>query len=206
MKPDLSNNPFYYKNPSIFTLTDTIVDAIDSATTNNNIYPYANTSVVSEDFAELVVRNNSSSNPTLTANYRIAYGVFLSALNDRKDIIFQVNGSFVTYRDASASIYPIIGRASSNSVVSSSSSVENLLSTYSILPYSSGSLGGSPNQSIASVSIDIYKRLDSSNTYPYFFGWVIEAGGALCTLATIVSSISVRAYSNEVDPYRPSRT
>lgn len=198
-RPNFVGNPLVYSAPGITTLSNANVDAISFPTSSTNVYANTHSATVPTSFNERVYRNTAT-DLDLAINNNFCVGLFLSANQDKKNVVYQCNGYCAFTTNVSAQPYAIFGRASSSTITASVTAPDNLLSTYAFLPITTG--GSTRN---CSVNVDVLKIYDSSNAYPYFFGFMFTNGPSLSTIAALVCSLSFRAYVDEIDAHQPSR-
>lgn len=207
MKPNLVGQPIYFLKPTTRVLDNTIVAAIDSSSSSYKVYPNAQSATIPSDYNEYNWTVNDEATDLANAN-KVAFGVPIAASNSlgAGHILYQVFGSISFYGQGACTLYPFFGRAISNTVVSSTTTTENeLASDYIVLPQHM-SVGANNSIKYSTCMTQILKRLSNESTYPYFFGYVIEnKSGAAVQLDNLRCSLSIRAYTDEIREFQPTR-
>lgn len=181
--PNEAESKVQYGTPGESLFTNTIVDAIQHPLSSTDIYPWAYSASLSNEWDERNFRSVAN-DLDLTASRRIAFGLFLSdsQLGDKakEKILFSCIGSLEMSIETSAPIrvYPIFGRCNAGSIVQDNAAPANKLSRYIRLPQISPTSSGGPASSQyilrSDVKSDVLKIGYDSTAYPLFFGYVIE--------------------------------
>jgi len=133
IRPNLTGDIVRYSDPTLTSLADAEIVLVDSAASSRDIYPYAYTATVSDDYEEA---NYNLIEKTSKSAMKLVYGIFLSADNNKKNLLFNasvsVNAETV---DSRVLIYPIFGRTTASTVTSTKAGTANVLDNYIILPH-----------------------------------------------------------------------
>ena len=179
----------------------------------STIKPYAYTATVS---AQYDTRNFmlDDSGSSLVAGRRVAFGLFLTPENNKGSMLFQVSGS-ASFRTSASGSLGLRGafffgrRNSSDTVVSSTSSANNPLTSYILLPLDSISTmySSAPACDLQhSTQTEIYAENSAKSGYVYCFGYYIENYNNADLLTYGGVSLSIRKFTDDLGIYAPSRS
>lgn len=205
--PNLVESKMLFSPPTETLLDTTIIAAIDTATSSTAISPNAYTATVSDFYDQRNVRivNTAASLP---AGNRIAFGLFLPGLKAKNNCIFSCFGASSLFTNASGLLaYYIFGRLNAAVPVVSTTTVENPLDYYIVLPSAISSMNSSsdnPNHHFCSE--DIVDKQALTNVNPMFFGLVLEnPKGTGINLLNLNCSLSFQRYVDDHMIFHPNR-
>jgi len=189
-----------YSNPTNKALTNTIIDAVDSAVTAQALYPHAYTATLKSTF-DTAVFHNTDNTLTLDLGNKYACGVFLSNAVS-KGQLFHVTGSIKMMKETAntgLNAFFTFGQCDASTVTQSDAGASNLLSNYIVLPQ--GNNRWNAPSAISALyyeffSIDTHVYLDNSpeNTDPICFAAVLENhSGVACGLEMMHIYLSIRS-------------
>jgi len=176
-----------YEAPKSFVNFSTAeIGLIDSVTSSNDVYPYAEVTILENDIQDILVSLLQQSN--LVAGARFAFGVFLLPDFDRiapSNLQAMVSMSMDTYQSGGSpsdlSVIPIIGRTVASTITSTKAAQANLLSTWSPIDKAEEirqTITGTSSHIKQSTVGDVFLRLDlepggSDPRTPIFFGYLL---------------------------------
>jgi len=204
-----------FGDPGETIFTNAIVDAIDTATTSTDIYPYAYSATLQNQFDERNFRSLAT-DVDIAISSRIAFGLFLADTTEtgntaKKNVILSMRGSHIFNTEALASIraYYIFGRCSASTVTSTTAATANLLSEYIVIPERapvnrSYMATSTPFEQRGACSEDIVKIAFGGTGYPLFFGLVIEnlSPSTAYNFDQLVCSLSFQIWDQPLQAYR----
>jgi len=215
-KLDLLGNKILFKEPSTKVLTNTIIDAVDSAIPSFDIYPHAHTATLQDIWTEALLYGTAT-DITLTSGFRYCFGLFLpSIINTNESVqpnmLYSMSGSlqFLAGTTTAHRCYFIFGRSASATVTASDAAASNLLSDYVILPANNGGQGDlnlaeQANKTTVRRSISQEVLLvNNGENNPVVFGCVIECPFTAGTLEQFQLSMTFRRNIATIDTYRPA--
>jgi len=213
IRPNFVGSPWMYLNPSADYFSTAELAAIDTAFDPAVVSPYAYTATVADD-KDAFNFNMAAAGSVLVAGMRVAFGLFLSPENEKKNLMWQVTGKAKLYGSgtglATHGSFFFGRKATNNTVVSSKASANNTLASYMLLPSKSVQMPNFPTtsgtttvivDSIQSNGFSLY--LDAG--YVYCFGYLLD--NVTANNATLYGGInlSFRKYQSEIGVFRPSR-
>lgn len=205
-RPNVIGSKILFQAVTETLFTNTIIDAIDAASTSTDIYPHAYTASLGTNSSH--VWRSLAADVDLAALNRVAFGLFLGDEGSSKgNVIYNCQGSLKFTAEVASVInaYPIFGRCDASTVTSSTVAAANLLASYIILPMRSNIINtGSSSQVINhfyGVSEDVIVT-SSTVADPVFFGWVIENNSATAwNLDQINSFTQFGKYVADIEVY-----
>lgn len=203
--PNLVESKMLFSPPTETILDTTIIAAIDTATSSTQIKPNAYTAAISDFYDQRNVRivNTSASLP---ANNRVAFGLFLPSIKAGTNCLYSCFGASVVFTSAAGIItYFIFGRLGTSTVVASTTTAENALDYYIVVP-SDAVYGGAGTSGRVSCALDIIDKQAITNSNPMFFGLVLEnPTGTGINLLNLNCSLSFQRYVDDHMIFYPNR-
>jgi hypothetical protein len=214
MKPNSVGKKHLYFNPgTAVSFNTTELAAIDSTLGNapESLYPYAYTATVRDDYDTMNFSTGSYNVSDVAAQRNLAWGVFLSPENDKKNLLFQASGVLDLQCDSALDDYMqcgfFFGRTASSVITSTKAATANQLAKGIWLPgHSSVTVGGFTGQP-RYMSIGFEGEIFSyylNGGYNYCFGVWVQNPGAAVGSVSLKGTISLRKYSTELGVFRPS--
>lgn len=208
-RPSATNSKRIFNDPGTTTFTNTIVDAIDTPISSTDVYGYAYTATLATQYDCRNYRTVAT-DIDITANSRIAFGVFLDSSNEKLTsspnlgIIYSCFGSISYFTEASTTskCIPIFGRCDAATITQSDAAPANLLSSYITLDqgYNYFNSGGAIGIQRAFFEGDIIKIGTGD---PLFFGFMIENFGTAWNLDCMHCHVQIQKYTNPIDTFDP---
>jgi len=207
-KLDILTPRYFYSAPGVKTLTNTIVDAVDSSSGSRDVYAHAYTATVADDYDEYNLYSIAT-DVDLAASSRYCFGLFLSQTNNLNQI-FTCKSTYTFLAESASSFrcYYIFGRLGAATVTASDAAASNLLATYSLISSNTATLKSSTGiTGEYEFSGCIDKEIVCINTgtsYPVFFGLVIETTTAVAyNINNLQASFSFRSNAASIPVYTP---
>jgi len=207
IRPNFIGPKALYLNPSYVQFSSAELALVDSVLTSHVIQPYAYTATVNDNYDAVNIGfDDSTTGSDIVAYRRVAFGLFLSPENEKKNLIFQVSGQASISLEDAGYMYGnfFFGRkATDNTVVSSKAAASNDLAKWMVLP--NATHAATSNFGMAhSIETDVFS-LELSGGYVYCFGYMISNPGAGNITMHGTISLAVRKYNTELGVFRPSR-
>lgn len=175
MKANVVGSKALYLNPGVTSFTTGELAAIDTTFAMATISPYAYTATVREDY-DTRNFNFDDAGATLAFGNRVAFGLFLSADNSKKNLLWQFSGkSHIIFTGNTTQIHGafFIGRrATSDTVVSSKAAASNTLAAYALLPHNFSQFLANAYL-VQSVETEGF-TLELEDGFVYCFGYLID--------------------------------
>lgn len=213
LRPNIVGPQGLYLNPAMTQLTSANIAATDETYNMDILNPYAYSAVVSDNYDAhnffLADAGSSFVNGT-----QWACGLFLTPQNEKKNMVFQVSGSFsfasaIVDQSQVLGVRYFFGRAASNTVVSDLTGVQNPLAKYMYLPMNSQTSGY--QQALVAAGYVVQGSIESQvftlelvGGFNYCFGMVVYYSGAT-QIWRGGCSLAVRKYGTELGVFTPSR-
>jgi len=209
IRPNFIGAPALYFNPSSDKLSTANFAAIDATYTTDSISPYAYTATVAENYDAFNFKTDDAGS-VLTAASRVAFGLFLTPDNEKKNLMFQLSGrvQLESLAGGRTGGFFFFGRkATNNTVVSDKTGVQNTLAKWVSLPAQNFLVGpnnAASNQLSESIQTELFS-LELASAYVYCFGYAID--NYHTSNSTIRGSVDLafRKYNSELGVFRPSR-
>lgn len=211
IKPNFVGPKSFYLNPTIINLSTAEIAAIDTVFALGTVSPFAYTATVRDNYdTKNFFTDNAGSD--LAADRRLAVGLFLSADNEKKNLLFQVSGKVIMNIAAGTAVVNgsfFIGRkATNNTVVSDLTAPQNTLAQFTLLPSQSGYRNStSTSNALLSDSIqsDVF-ALQLDGGFVWCFGYMLDNPSAATAATGLRGTISLafRKYNDPLDVYRVS--
>jgi len=181
---NLSNigNHIVIGSPTEKIITNAIVDACDTAITSTAMSAHIRTSTLRDDYVAENWRSTAT-DITIAAGFKYCFGLFLkNELNTLQPRMYMAKGAFtciINQANQFIKIYPIFGRAASNTVTANDAAPANTLTNYIALPERASTqtgLNSTTAGQLIKLAVDekIIIRDSALDTFPVFFGFVIE--------------------------------
>jgi len=207
MKPNIIGSKVLYLNPSTVAFSTAELAAIDTVDNSPDIYPYAYTGTVANNYDSYNIDLDACD---IATQSKVSFGVFLSPENDKGSLLFQVNIAGKVYHSGSSafSVEAFFGRkATNNTVTSSKAGANNLLSKYIVIPAQTwANADGAGKYCNISVNSELFS-LSSAGEYVYCAGITVTnlSGSTAASLRDGLFTISLRKYNSELTVFEPSR-
>jgi len=200
-------------SPLTKTLTNTIIDAVDSVKTSTDIYVHAFSSTVQQFIARATLRSVAT-DITLAGDSKYAFGVFLSnSLLTNQIFNFKATLSLLSNTaNTGIIVTPFFGRCDEATVTASDAAPANLLSDVIFLS-SFSDRAHQQNSTIAGyhhvINVDqdiIVDNTTSNNTDPVCAGFILTntTAATAVSIGDLVSTIQLRSNHQTLDCFRPS--
>jgi len=212
-KLDVLGKKNVFASPTTKTITNTIVDAVDSAISSTDIYAHAYTATLQDSWDEVNLRSTAT-DLDLTAQFRYAFGLFLPATlngNPSGNMLYHCRAGLVANFVARHTLrmYWVFCRRTGSTITQSDAAASNLLPSYILVhEVCQSAVQFVPSQVVA------YNRyvdqevllVEESDNNPVFFGLVIENHHATTAYNIDMLSVSFQFRRNNVtiDSFRPS--
>lgn len=205
-RSNLVGNHILLEDQGDKTFTNAIVDAIDSASNSIDVYPWCKSATVQE-YRDSHNFHSLGYATTLAQGQKVAFGVFLTADNDKGNLVFDVNGCINIQRDGTnVSVYPIFGRTYASTLTQSDAAASNLLDHYIILPFGLNPVYEVTNFQDYCTFKNSILSIELSDGYIYCLAWVIESHNSGADVGMIFhASLDIQKYSSVTNVYRPDR-
>lgn len=221
MKPNVIGPKILYLNPSDDVFTTAQLAAIDTAywPVVGNYSPYAKSATVRDDYDTGRFLSDTAATSNIAGKMRNSFGLFLSADNNKKNLLWQLSGSIyvsvIDTIDVTQNLRTsfFFGRKATNDTVTSSkSAVSNTLEKVMTLPAKvlsshTGPLGatsGNGNSFYASIESELFS-LEEAGKFVYCFGASIDNTGSDALPCVFDISLSLRKFVTPMFVYNTER-
>lgn len=222
MKPNSVGSKLLYLNPVDVTLSTAEIALIDTAVSPavGNYSPYAYTATLRDDYDTIRVINSSTS-ALLATGQRLSVGVFLSAQNNKDNLLFQVSGMIriigisAAILEASNAGFFFGRKATNNTIVSSKAAVSNTLEK--VMNLCPTVINKSPmvwdtsvpeQASAPIINVGIQSEiftLAEADKFAYCFGAEIGCGATTGLGMIFDICLSIRKYNAALANFEPER-
>jgi len=208
-KLSLSEKAIIYSAPTGKTITNTICDAVDSATTQAHAY----TATVKSTFDE-VTYSGSATDIDLAASSRLTLGVFLANNQDQSQLVHVVGTLRILYTSATYTGFHTFGfgRCNASTVTQSDAAAANTIDNTIFIPgpnytFTQNGLTGTTYLPYF-VSVNQYilvdKKTTTSDNPLCFYLQIINSNAANVVLFQFAASLSIRSMNYAVPINSPS--
>lgn len=212
IRPNVIGPKLFYINPNVLSATTAVMAAIDEAAPSLLPSVQAYTATVREDYDSREVSFDGTADSVLAANMQVAFGLFLTPDNDKRNLLFQLRGSFHCLNTGAGrgfiNSYFFFGRkATDNTVVSSVAAPANALAGFTIV---------SPTVHHEAADTDVIRivndfekeivAVELAGGFNWCFGFLLQNMSATAqSLNSGRLSLAFRKYASELTVNIPSR-
>jgi len=209
-KPNIVGSKIIFDDPGVTTLTNTIVDAVDTSITTAAPSVYTYSATLPEQYN---VRNYRSvaTDVDLSATNRLALGVFLSSTEAddlNVPVLYSVHGSIEWSNEGAftGNSWFGFGRAPASAVVQDDAAPANALSSFVILSHRTANSVQSSTQQAHHNSFNDDILVYPGTGYPVcFFVCIENLSAAGLNMDALQCTLCIQKYVKDLPVYRPSR-